>query len=333
MTEPLLDLLVVGAGPAGISVAVEARAAGIAASKILLFEKGEAHSWSIRKFYPEKKLVTANFKGLAAQCRGVLCIPDLSKGETLSYLDRAIRDHELAVRYREAVTAIAKQADGTFLVRTEKGTHRTRVCVIAIGILGKPNRPDYKIPPKVRARTHFDVTSERLEGERVLVVGGGDSASEYVQYLVQCGNEVTLSYRRSEFRRMTSLNRESLFALEERGQARILRASDIEGIELDEGRPHVRFTGASPPSETFDHIVFALGGATPAAFLQSVGIDFEGGDPRVTDGYETSIPGLYLIGDLAPETGSIILAFNSSRDAMVDICASHLECELPDRAE
>ena len=87
----MYDLIIIGAGPAGLSMAAEARAAGISADKILILEKGEAHSWSIRKFYPEKKLVEANYKGKPAVCSGVLCIPDLSKDETLTYLDQGHR--------------------------------------------------------------------------------------------------------------------------------------------------------------------------------------------------------------------------------------------------
>ena len=77
----MFHLVVVGAGPAGISLAVEATTAGIAGEKILILEKAEAHSWSIRKFYPEQKLVTANFKGLEAICHGVMCIRDMSTGD------------------------------------------------------------------------------------------------------------------------------------------------------------------------------------------------------------------------------------------------------------
>ena len=58
------DLVIIGAGPAGISMAVEAILAGVNRDRILVLEKSEAHSWSIRKFYPEQKLVKAN--GLVA---------------------------------------------------------------------------------------------------------------------------------------------------------------------------------------------------------------------------------------------------------------------------
>lgn len=325
----MLDLIIIGAGPAGLSMAVEARTAGIAADKLVVLEKGEAHSWSIRKFYPEAKLVEANYKGKSAVCKGVLCIPDMSKDEALTYLDQAIEEHDLDVHYNEGVHAIARREDGTFEVHSNQAIYESKVCVIAIGILGKPNKPDYKIPAKVRKRVHYDVTSESYADQEILVVGGGDSASEYAQYLVQGGNRVTVSYRRKSFDRMTSLNRESLLALERRGKVTIHRESNIESISEEEGRPRVHFAEERFRDRTFDHIIYALGGTTPDNFLREVGIEFEGRTPKVTQGYETSIPGLYLIGDLTPQSGSIILAFNTARDAMLDICDVHLGCKVP----
>tara|TARA_R110002072_G_scaffold65778_22_gene162358 strand:+ start:5992 stop:6975 length:984 start_codon:yes stop_codon:yes gene_type:complete len=327
----MYDLIIIGAGPAGLSMAAEARSAGIAADKLLVLEKGEAHSWSIRKFYPEKKLVEANYKGKPAICNGVMCIPDLSKDETLSYLDQAIADHQLDVRYGESVHGIERRKDDGFDVRTGDATYPCRVCVIAIGILGRPNKPDYKIPPAARSKVHFDVTSTTLEDQDVLVVGGGDSASEYAQYLVQCGNRVTLSYRRDSFDRMTQLNRESLRALEQREQVTILRGSNIESLSESDGRVTAHMAEPDIADVTFDHAVYALGGSTPQNFLHEVGIEFEGKLPEVTAGYETNVKGLYLIGDLTPESGSIILAFNTSREAMKDICSSHLGCQIDPR--
>src|SRR5712692_1060256 len=101
-----LDVVIVGAGPAGIALAAEARAAGVAAGRILILEKAPEHSWIIRKYYPASKPVLANYKGIEAKCEGVLCIPDLTREETLTFLDRAIRDSGARVRYGEEVYRI-----------------------------------------------------------------------------------------------------------------------------------------------------------------------------------------------------------------------------------
>ena len=324
-----VQMVVVGAGPAGISMATEAVRAGIPASEIVVLEKGVEHSWAIRKFYPEQKSVTANYKGQDAACHGVLCIGDTSKQGVLSYLSKVIVDHQLDVRYGQSVHAIERQESGELLVRTTDGNFSSRVCVIAIGILGKPNKPSYPVPGALRKKVHFDVTSTELRDRHVLVVGGGDSASEYVQYLHQMGNKVTLSYRQSEFKRMNEINRASLNALQQQGKVTILLDSDIESLVAVEDQVGVNFRHEPAGLPRFDDVVYALGGTTPENFLRSIGIEFDGPNPVVLDGYETSIPGLFLVGDLSAgkKGGSIISAFNSSNEAMKTVCRNHLKCE------
>ena len=328
-----LELLIVGAGPAGIALAAEARAAGVARDRIVVLEKAPEHSWIIRKYYPASKPVLANYKGIVARCEGVLCIPDLSREETLTYLDRAIADSGIRVRYREEVFRIARQKDGRFLVSSTGGTYRARVLVVAIGILGRPNKPSYAIPSPLRRRVFFDVTSERMRGLAILVVGGGDTAMEYAQYLVQQGNRVTLSYRGAELTRPNPINRDSVLALSERGEVELRLGSEIDGIEAAGHSLRVRFRRPLAETVDFDRIVYALGGTTPENFLRSAGIAFDGPAPRLGRGFETSVPGLFLAGDLTAghRGGSIILAFNTAAAAMRQICETHGICALPPR--
>jgi len=331
----LLDLVIVGAGPAGIALGAEAVVAGIPPSRLLILERGEAHSFSIRKFYPESKVVTANYKGLAAVCTGVLCLTDASKGETLTYLDRAIEGNGLVVRYGESVGAIRPRG-GFFLIETPAATYRSKTCAVAIGILGRPRKPDWPIPFALKARITFDITSVTFRNLDVLVVGGGDSASEYVQYLVQEGCRVVLSTRGLSFPRMNDINRASLEALEERGRVLVLRGTNVVRVESDQGRPRVHFAedgDGKPEPESFDHVVLAFGGTTPENFLKTIGIDFDGQTPVLREGYETSIPGLFLVGDLTAgkSGGSIISAFNSANEAMRALCEGHLDCPIPPR--
>lgn len=327
----MYEMIIVGAGPAGISMAAEARSVGVPAARILILEKGATHSWAIRKFYPEAKAVLANYKGIEAVCTGVMCIADMSKEETLTYIDQTIAQHDLSVHYNEAVHSIRPISVGGFTVETSGGSYEARRCVIAIGILDKPNKPVYKIPVSLNGRVHYDLTSVALEGEDCLVVGGGDTAAEYCQYLVQQGNRVTLSYRQTEFSRLNRVNHESLMALEMRGQVTILRGSSIKQLEEMDGRAGVVFEEATYPSRSFDHIVYALGGTTPTNFLKAIGIAFDGNVPVIREGYETSVAGLYLIGDLSAgkKGGSINLAFNMAAETMQSICDSSPEvCDV-----
>ena len=318
----MYEMIIVGAGPAGISMGAEARNVGIGPQDILILEKGETHSWAIRKYYPAAKVVLANYKGIEAVCRGVMCIADMSKDETLTYIERTISQFQLVVQYNEAVTSIRPLPEEGFEVATSKGAYQSRKCVIAIGILDKPNKPDYRIPVSLNKRIHYDLTSAVLENEECLVVGGGDTAAEYCQYLIQQGNRVTLSYRRADFTRLNRVNYESLMALEQRKEVTILRASNVKELQQsEEGRARVVFVENEFSPLTVDHIVYALGGTTPTNFLKAIGIEFEGAAPIIKEGYETSIPGLYLIGDLSAgkKGGSINLAFNMAAEAMQNI--------------
>ncbi len=323
----MYDLLIIGAGPAGISMAVEACAAGLPHDRVLLIEQSPEHSFSIKKYYPENKVVTANYKGIEAVCTGVMCLADSTKQETLSYLDESIRAHRFAVRYGEHVYQIAKDPrEQRFIVSSATATYEARVVVIAIGILGKPNKPEYRLPGTLKERLLFDVTSVEIKDARVLVVGGGDSASEYCQYLVQLGNRVSLSYRRGEFSRMNKINRESLDALVGRGEVEFLGGSNIQGITEANGRPDVAFREPGYGKREYDYVVYALGGTTPKHFLKTIGIRFVGDEPHLMENHETSVPGLFLIGDLSAGSkgGSIIWAFNSANTAMEKIRSQYL---------
>jgi thioredoxin reductase (NADPH) len=323
------EIIIIGAGPAGISMAVEAVNAGISTENILILEKAEEHSFTIKKYYPDNKLVTANFKGFTAACTGVMCLADSSKHETISYLDKSIEDHKLNVNYSETVYKIHQEkSEQKFVIYTDKNNYEAKVVVIAVGILGKPNKPEYKIPSSLNERVLFDVTSKEIKNSKVLVVGGGDSASEYCQFLSQLGNDVTISYRKPEFNRMNEINLESITTLSVQNKIEILLNSIITSVEDDNGKPKVNFL--ENESESFDFIVYALGGSTPENFLKLIGIEFDGPDPILKDGYETTIPGLFLTGDLSAgkKGGSIIWAFNSASAAMKKICTNYLDCKI-----
>jgi thioredoxin reductase (NADPH) len=328
------DLIVVGAGPAGIALAAEARAAGVLARRILVLEKAPEHSWIIRKYYPASKPVLANYKGIEARCEGVLCIPDLTREETLTYLDRAIRDSGALVRYGEEVYRIGRETDGKLRVEGSEGIWRAPVVVIAIGILGRPNKPSYPIPREIHRKVLFDVTSEEVRGLDVLVVGGGDTATEYCQFLAQEGNRVTLSYRGDALTRPNPINRDSVLALERQSKLRILLASNIARLEAAGPAVLVRFQEPAFAPLRVDRVVFALGGTTPTNFLKSVGIEFDGPQPRLTESFATSVPGLFLAGDLTAgkRGGSIILAFNTAAAAMRQICEDHGICAVRPKA-
>ena len=318
----MYELLIIGAGPAGIALAAEARAVGHDPANVLIVEKGTAHNWAIRQYYPAHKKTTANYKGHVAQCEGLLCITDMSKDETIAFFDQVIASHNINIVYGVEAYDVERRegpAGTYFHVVTSKGAFDGRVLTIAIGVLGRPNKPkEYRLPPTLKDRLMFDITTRSIENEDVLIVGGGDTASEYVQHLFQQNNRVTLSYRQQEFKRLNDGNLTVLMAMEQRSEVTILRGSNITQVQDDGGRPRVIFKEAHYPARSFDSIVYALGGTTPVNFLRQLGVVFEGGMPKTDRAGETNVPGLFLIGDLTVSKtgGSIITAFNSAARAI-----------------
>src|SRR5262249_43970873 len=110
-TQNMKDLVIIGAGPAGIALAAEARAVGHQSANVLILEKGTQHNWAIRQYYPAHKKTTANYKGHVAQCEGLLCITDMSKDETLAFFDQVIASYDIKFRYEVEAFAVERNED------------------------------------------------------------------------------------------------------------------------------------------------------------------------------------------------------------------------------
>lgn len=328
----MLDLIIIGAGPGGIALAAEAFASGVDPSQILILEKGPTHNSAIRQLYPEQKLTTANYKGFAARCEGLLCVGDMTKPETLQFFDKIIIDYRVNIQFNAEVYGMRRPKEGgeRFRVESSQGVYESKVLACAIGIFGRPNKPkEYRLPPTLKERLLFDMTSQHIQDEAVLVVGGGDTAAEYVQYLRPQNNRITLSYRKADFTRLNQPNHVGLLGMEQRGEVEILRSSNIKEIVDEAGRPRIVFAEAEHITRAFDRVIFALGGTTPINFLHTLGIAFNGDGPVFDEAGATNVDGLYLIGDLVvgKKGGSIITAFNSAVRAMKSICIHDLSCQ------
>ncbi len=314
----IYDMIIIGAGPSGVALAAEAVAEGMDRDKIILLEKAEKNSWIIRKLYPEQKLVTANYKGRKYESKGVMSFYDMNKEDTLAVISGTVDKYNLNIAYGHNVVMAQKNED-IFEIETNHGIYKSKVCVIAIGIFGKPNKPSYKIPASIRKQTSFDITSSKIENKDVLVVGGGDSASEYVQHLIPEGNTLSLACRNTNIsERMNEENTKIIQELEQNGTIKVYTGSDITSIEDEDGKIKVIYREESIGTKYYDHIVYALGGTTPSNFLKVIGVDIKDNEPDVDECYESNVNGLFIIGDLGvgKSGGSIALAFNSAVDAL-----------------
>jgi len=231
---------------------------------------------------------------------------DGTKESTLDFFDQLLDHESLKLRTHTEVQKIVKNENG-FEVFIAGGSIRAKYVVVTIGRMGKPNKPDYKIPPSIKNQIHFTLDGCG-SGEKIMVVGGGDSAIEYAVELCD-KNEVAICYRRGTFRRANPTNQADIDNAVSSGSVRALLNTEITELESESGKVKVLF--ADDSYELFDRLVYAIGGTTPSGFLQSSGIREEDGKPVHDENYQTNVPGLFVAGDITQESGgSIALGLN-----------------------
>lgn len=300
------DIVVIGGGPCGIATVVEAKKGGL--SRILLLEKGDNHSQTIRKFYKDGKRVDKEYKGMDSDTKGNIEFFDGTKETTLNYFDKLLDEGQFEALFNIEVESVKKDGE-LFNVVTSKGDFKAKNVVIAIGKMGKPNKPDYKIPPSLMQVVNFNLNSCN-NGEKILVVGGGNSAGEYAVELAKF-NDVTLCYRKPSFTRLNEINLAAVDNSVSAGQLKLRLNTDITELENDGGKVGVNFTDGS--KEVFDRLIYAIGGSTPIDFLQKCSINLNDEAPVLDEHLQTSVKGLFVGGDIASKKGgSIVVALNNA---------------------
>ena len=303
--ENQYDLIIFGGGPGGIASAVEASIFGL--KNILLIEKGDNHSQTIRQYYKDAKRVDRNWQGQNIEFEGNVEFFDGTKESTLEHFESLLDHNGIEALFECEVDRVLNE-EGTFSVVTPKGTFFANNVIVAIGKMGKPNKPDYKIPPTIKKVVNFNPYDAHGQ-EKILVVGGGDSAVEYASELC-CLNDVTLSYRKESFTRVNEINKEIIERYDQEEKLRVRYGTDIESIENQEGKVRVNYTNGY--HTLYDRVIYALGGTTPIDFFRKSGMEVDDHDlPVISESYETSVKGLYIAGDIVYKSGgSIVKAVN-----------------------
>ena len=299
------DLVVIGGGPGGIGTVVEAKVLGL--GKIMLLEKTENHSHTIRKFYKDKKRVDKDWQGQAVELEGNVEFVDGTKESTLDYFDYLLDDKLIDSCFNCEVLKVEKHND-IFTIFTSNEAFKSKNVIVSIGRMGKPNKPSYKIPASIRSQVGYNL-DKCSNGEKVLIVGGGDSAVEYACDLSD-SNEVTLTYRRAELSRPNPTNQKMIKEYAEKKSVALKLGIDIENIIGEHGQLRVNFSDNT--HELYDRAIYAIGGTTPKDFLKACGVTLDAkGEPIFDKNYESETKGLYIAGDIAfASGGSIAIALN-----------------------
>jgi len=258
------DLLIVGAGPAGISASLRAIENKL---NYVTLEQDEVGG-TVAK-YPRQKLVMTS--PVDFPMYGRFKKTELSKENLLAFWDTVLNRADFNVRTGEKVQNITKGPDEIFTVSTANHQYRARAVVLALGRTGTPRKLGIKGEglPKVMYRL---IEADHYTNKRILIVGGGDSAVEAAMGLAnQVGNQVTLSYRKEQFSRIKQRNAKRIEECMHRGKVTIL----FNSVPIEVRQHSVLLEVAGQVREIpNDYAFIFVGGTPPYDFLKKIGVRF-----------------------------------------------------------
>jgi thioredoxin reductase/Pyruvate/2-oxoacid:ferredoxin oxidoreductase delta subunit len=258
------DVLVVGAGPGGISASLRAIENKIS---YITVEQDEVGG-TVAK-YPRQKLVLTS--PVNFPMHGKFSKMQLSKEDLLAFWKKLGERSDFKVRSGEKVEDIQKGPDGIFTVTTAKGEYRAHAVVLALGRAGTPRKLGVKGEELGKVMYRL-IEADHYINKKILVVGGGDSAVEAAMGLArQTGNTVTVSYRQDKFSRIKERNTQHMEECIRTGKVKVLFNS--APVEFKPGSVLIDLQGAVQEIPN-DFVWIFAGGTPPNAFLKKVGIQF-----------------------------------------------------------
>lgn len=259
-----LDVLIVGAGPAGLAASLAAKKMG------LRYQTVEQDSLGGAVFqYPRGKLVMT--APVELPIIGKVHFRNTSKETLLKFWTDACNKNGLNIRYQERVESIDRE-HGVFHVRAGERQYVAAAVLLAIGRRGTPRKlgvPGEDLP-KVVYRL---IDPEQYRGRQVIVVGGGDSALEAAASVAELGDTSTvLSYRGEAFQRAKQRNRQRVEEASSKGRLKVLLNSQVREIRL--GEVLLQHSGREVKVAN-EAVIVSAGGILPNDFLRSIGIEVE----------------------------------------------------------
>jgi NosR/NirI family nitrous oxide reductase transcriptional regulator len=285
--DGVLDVVIVGAGPAGIGAALACLDRGL---RYVVIEREKPFA-TIQNF-PKAKLIFSEPREMPN--KGGLWFEDARKEDLVDRWGQALDDRRLLVHQPEEVVDVKKEG-GVFVVRGKVGpsgllprtapdpttaaeaagadnTYRARAVILAIGRRAAVRR--LECPGEELDKVAYTLRDpDDHRGRRVLVVGGGDSAIEAACETADAGATVTLSYRGSDFSRCKAKNRERIDGLIRLGKVKaelgtVVREIHPERVVLD--RAGTRFDVGN------DDVLVFIGTQLPRPFLERIGLRMNG---------------------------------------------------------
>ncbi|MEQ1591258.1 MAG: NAD(P)-binding domain-containing protein [Thiobacillaceae bacterium] len=264
-TKADFDVIIVGAGPAGISAGLGAIQHKL---RYRIVEQEDSLGGTVYHYPRNKIIMTAP---VVLPIVGKVRMSEISKEALLDFWNGIVGKTGLKISFNERLESIQPKDKG-FLVKTSGGEHTARAVLLAIGRRGSPRKLD--VPGEEQSKVVYRlVDPEQYRGQKVLVVGGGDSALEAALAISEeAGTQVALSYRGEAFGRVKVKNRQRLEEAQKNGRIEVMLQSNVVRIESGE----VVLDGESGQAAlSNDAVIVSAGGVLPIDLLKAVGIQFE----------------------------------------------------------
>jgi thioredoxin reductase/NAD-dependent dihydropyrimidine dehydrogenase PreA subunit len=259
-----LDVVIVGAGPAGLSATLGAMEKKL---RFVTLEQEDSLGGTVYH-YPRNKIVMT--QPVVLPLAGKAKLGEISKESLLAFWQDIVERFGMKIEFGQRVEKVTA-VDNGFIVKTDRAEYSTRAVLLAIGRRGTPRK--LEVPgeelPKVVYRL---IDPEQYRDQDVLVVGGGDSAIEAaVAIAAEEGTTVTLSYRGAAFGRIKQKNRERLAAAEQEGRLKVVLGSKVSRIEAE----CVYLECGESVKLANDAVIVCAGGILPTPMLKEMGIRVE----------------------------------------------------------
>lgn len=265
--QDVFDAIVIGCGPAGLAASLNCKHHNL---RFVTIEK-EDIGGTVR-YYPRKKLVMTF--PLDVPGYGKLNFKSIVKEELIALWDDIIEKTALHkyIRTGETMISAARTSDGTILLKTDKQHYKTNNLILAIGRRGTPRK--LGIPGEDGANVAYSLLDpDQYQNNKIVVVGGGDSAIEAAVALSEePGNTVRLSYRKDAFSRIKPGNQERIDEAIKLGKVEFLAGSNLKEIT----DTSITYTDASGTHcIDNDYVFIMIGGTLPTGMLKELGIKID----------------------------------------------------------
>lgn len=260
--EGILDLVIVGSGPAGISASLAAKKHSLSAITL----EQDSLGGTVYTF-PRAKVVMTSPMNLPLH--GKVKLHNTSKDELLQLWKKVIKENNLEIVENTKVENITPLKDNTFKVSTNTGNeYISSNVILAIGRRGSPRK--LGVPGEDNQKVAYRLLEpEIIKNKKVLVVGGGDSAIESA-LLLKNENEVTLSYRNDKFSRLKPRNKENILLAEEDKSINIIFDSNV--VAINETDVLLNLKNGDTQKIENDLVYIFAGGELPTSFLEKAGV-------------------------------------------------------------